>query len=231
MSIQKTILILGGTGNLGSFLVPAALSSNYRVVLYVRNPSKIDPALKPQLTVIQGDLNDIPSLRSAIISSRPEVIIDSSSQLPGGKPANNADRGPILRMIVKTLEDEKRFNDCLFLLVGGQILPEPGGKIKTVLPWMIAGLVSCLMPKMWKETVQTIGWLFNDTDPKFRFIMVRMGHIVKLPRTKGTLVPQTTTDNIQNGSASHEDMAKAMIKLVGDETRTWERKAIFFNYN
>jgi hypothetical protein len=37
-------------------------------------------------------------------------------------------------------------------------------------------------------------------------------------------------DRSRYGSASYCDVADALVKLAGDPERTWERKALFFNY-
>ncbi len=56
-----------------------------------------------------------------------------------------------------------------------------------------------------------------------------MGQMVEAP-SRGTLRAETTLNNIQHGSVSYVDVADALVKLAGDEARTWERKAVFFNY-
>jgi hypothetical protein len=48
--------------------------------------------------------------------------------------------------------------------------------------------------------------------------------------SRGTLRAEPTANNIQHGSASYCDVAEALVTLAGDAERTWERKAIFFNY-
>jgi hypothetical protein len=54
-------------------------------------------------------------------------------------------------------------------------------------------------------------------------------YMVETP-SRGALEAQPTNDNIQHGSVSYCDVADALVKLAGDETRAWERKALFFNY-
>ena len=41
---------------------------------------------------------------------------------------------------------------------------------------------------------------------------------------------QPTPKNIQHGSVSYVDVAAAFVRLAGDPARTWERKALYFNY-
>lgn len=130
-------------------------------------------------------------------AARPNAIVDASSALPfghaKGQPANNADRNIILRATFAALEADGRFDDCVVIIVGGQLIPEPGGTIKDWLPACLAWTLRTLvMPTAWREVTATILWLFQDTPPAFRFVMPRMGQMVAEPsrgvlRTEGTL--------------------------------------------
>jgi hypothetical protein len=48
--------------------------------------------------------------------------------------------------------------------------------------------------------------------------------------SRGALRAEPTENNLQRGSASYCDVADALVRLAGDAERTWERKALFFNY-
>ena len=48
--------------------------------------------------------------------------------------------------------------------------------------------------------------------------------------SRGALRAEPTLNNIQHGKASYCDVADALVDLAGDQKRTWERKALFFNY-
>jgi hypothetical protein len=48
--------------------------------------------------------------------------------------------------------------------------------------------------------------------------------------SRGTLRAEPTESNTQHGSASYCDVAAALVNLADDAERTWERKALFFNY-
>ena len=72
-------------------------------------------------------------------------------------------------------------------------------------------------------------WCFEGTPPAFRFVYARLGQMVEAP-SRGALRAEPTLNNIQHGSASYCDVADALVQLAGDSGRTWERKALFFNY-
>ena len=130
ISEVRTMLVYGATGKAGRLVVERALAQGWAVAAYVRNPDKIAEAVRSKVTVIKGDLCDAAKVSAAVRSCRPQAIVDASSSLPfghaKGQPANNADRGVILRATVAALESDGRLSDCVFLMIGGQLVPEPG---------------------------------------------------------------------------------------------------------
>ena len=94
------------------------------------------------------------------------------------------------------------------------------------LAWTLRNLV---MRQAWREADANVRWLFEGTPAAFRFVMVRMGYMVSEP-TRGALRPEPTLGNIQRGAASYCDVGRALVALAGDESKRWERKAVFFNY-
>jgi len=171
---------------------------------------------------------------SAVRSSRPHAIVDASSALPighaKGQPKNDADRAVVTRATFSALEGERRLSDCVLLVVGGQLVPEPGGTIES---WSVAAaawiLRNIVARKPFREAEELLRWCFRESPAAFRFVYARMGYMVEEP-SRGTLRPEPTTNNIQRGKASYCDVADAFVKLADDPERTWERKAIFFNY-
>jgi hypothetical protein len=94
------------------------------------------------------------------------------------------------------------------------------------LAWVLRNLVA---RRAWREAEASLRWCFEGAPPAFRFVYARMGQMVEQP-PRGTLRAEGTQDNIQHGSVSYCDVADALVRLAGDAERTWERKAIFFNY-
>lgn len=231
----RHILVYGATGRCGRLVAEKALSEGWVVTCFVRNPDKITEPLKSNATIFKGDLCNAESIKEAIEKFKPNAIVDASSQLPfghaKGQPANNADRAVILKSTAEALETEGRFDDCVFLIVGGQLFAEPGGTINSFfvssIAWVLRNLV---IPTAWREAEKTIKWLFEETSPAFRFVYARMGQMVE-ENSKGILYPEPTLNNIQRGTASYCDVADAFFRLADDHTKTWERKAIFLNYH
>ena len=231
---MKTMLIYGATGKSGRLVAERALEQGWAVSAFVRNPDKFPEALRSRVTLVKGDLRDPASVTAAVRSSRPHAIVDASSALPfghaKGQPANNADRGVITKATVAALDADGRLADCVLLIIGGQLIPEPGGTITkfsvAALAWILRTLV---MPRAWREAEEVLRWCFQQAPATFRFVYVRMGSMVEEPSV-GTLRAEPTQANIQRGRVSYCDVADALVKLASDEERTWEHKALFFNY-
>ena len=106
------------------------------------------------------------------------------------------------------------------------------GVVNTVVvtyPTMAPVTVRDSMRAMVREAEDLVRWCFEGAPPAFRFVYARMGQMVEGP-PRGELRAEPTANNIQRGSASYSDVADAFVRLAGDAARTWERKAIYFNY-
>jgi hypothetical protein len=231
---MRTMLIYGATGKAGRLVMERALETGWAVAAFVRNPDKVPEAVRAKVTVVKGDLCDAAAVSAAVRSSRPDAIVDASSMLPfghaKGQPANDADRSIFTKATVEALQADGRLASCVMVIVGGQLLPEPGGTIETwsvaAMAWVIRNVVA---RKAWREAEDLVRWCFEGAPPAFRFVYARLGQMLEQP-SRGMLRAEPTKDNIQHGSASYCDVADALVRLAGDAERTWERKALFFNY-
>jgi len=228
------MLIYGATGKAGRLVLERALEQGWDVTAFVRNPDKVPASLRSKVTLVKGDLCDGEAVSAAVRSSRPDAIVDASSALPfghaKGQPANSADRDVLTKATVEALQADGRLDDCVLVIVGGQLLPEPGGTIEK---WWVAamawGLRNVFAREAWRKAETLVRWCFGEAPPAFRFVYARMGQMLQQP-SRGTLRAEPTKDNIQHGSVSYCDVADALVRLAGDREQAWERKALFFNY-
>jgi NAD(P)-dependent dehydrogenase (short-subunit alcohol dehydrogenase family) len=166
-SVSRTMLVYGATGRAGRLVAERALSEGWAVSAFVRNPDKVPEALRSKVTLVKGDLRDAASVSAAVRSTRPNAIVDASSALPfghaKGQLANNADRGTITKATVQALDVDGRLTECVLLVVGGQLIPEPGG---TIDKWSVAAIAWVLrtfvMRREWREAQEVLRWCFDD---------------------------------------------------------------------
>ena len=229
----KKMLIYGATGKAGRLVMKRALETGWGVVAFVRNPDRVPADLRAKVTVVTGDLCDAAAVSAAVRSARPDAIVDASSMLPfghqKGQPANDADRSIFTKATVDALEADERLDRCVMVIIGGQLLPEPGGTIEKSSVAALAWVIRNVARKTWSKAEAWINWCFQEAPPAFRFVYARLGQMVEEP-SRGTLNAEKTEANIQRGSASYCDVADALVRLADDPARTWERKALYFNY-
>lgn len=79
------VLLLGGTGNLGSRLIPALLAHSHVVTAFVRSKSKlqgiISPALFERITIYEGDGLDSEAVEDAIRKNNCDAIMQTSGNI------------------------------------------------------------------------------------------------------------------------------------------------------
>lgn len=76
------VLLLGATGNLGSRLLPALLSHNHTVVIYVRSPSKLQDLFAASTlsncVIVTGDATDRTRIQETLVEHRCTAIVNSA---------------------------------------------------------------------------------------------------------------------------------------------------------
>jgi uncharacterized protein YbjT (DUF2867 family) len=76
------VLVMGGTGQLGSYHVNQLSAAGERVIVLARPTSSFERIENSTFEVVIGDLLDTEAVAAAVANARPAVIIDASN-LPG----------------------------------------------------------------------------------------------------------------------------------------------------
>jgi uncharacterized protein YbjT (DUF2867 family) len=79
---NKGVLVLGGTGQLGSYHVKQLSAAGKRVVVLARPTSTFERIDGSTYEIVIGDLRDADAVAAAVADTKPAVIIDASN-LPG----------------------------------------------------------------------------------------------------------------------------------------------------
>lgn len=114
-------------------------------------------------------------------------------------------------------------------MVGGVLVPEPGGVIPTWGMAAVARVARVFLPALFADANQTFRLLYDNPSPDF--CVVRMGHMHEAP-SKGVLRPEVTEGSKgQRGAASFVDVGAALLALADDGRNTkWRRHACYMNY-
>lgn len=76
------VLVIGGTGQLGSYHVKHLSDAGERVIVLARTTSSFERIEGSNYEVVIGDLRDAASVMAAVMEAKPAVIIDAAN-LPG----------------------------------------------------------------------------------------------------------------------------------------------------
>jgi len=128
------VFLIGATGNLGSRLVPALLTHGHVVVAYVRSRTKLQSLLPApvyeQITVIEGDATNRVSIKTAILDSGCDAVINTAGAAalpPWGKSELPIIFRAVADAVLEAAQQRKGSLRCWFL--GGlSVLHFPGTK-------------------------------------------------------------------------------------------------------
>lgn len=89
---QDTVLVTGGGGFIGSYLVRELARQNFNVVVFDRNPEQIrlhgftdfETDIKPHLTFVEGDLTSLPTVLEVFDRYRPCSVFHLGALLSAG---------------------------------------------------------------------------------------------------------------------------------------------------
>jgi uncharacterized protein YbjT (DUF2867 family) len=92
----ENILVLGGTGRLGSEVVRAALANGHAVSVYAREGASRARLADAKVKYVAGDLGSTSQLDAAMRSVRPTVVIDASGRRTDDQSYSHAITMPVI---------------------------------------------------------------------------------------------------------------------------------------
>jgi len=215
---MKDIILIGGSGFVGSAILEEALNRGHKVTALVRNPEKIQ-VKNENLTVLAVDATDVEAL-SKVVAGKDAVI---SAYNPGwGNPRLYEE---LLENYPKIIEGVKKAGVQRLLVVGGAgvLYVQPGMRL------MDSGTLPAeLMPAVKGEGELFLNVLSKDNDIDWVYFAppANLGNMGKGIRTgKYRLGTDTLlVDEKGDSFISVEDYAVAMIDELEQEAH---HKALF----
>ena len=81
--MEKTVLVFGANGNLGSHFVNQALEAGYKIKAFVRSPEKYTLSDNPNVEVVQGDATHYDDVEKAVLGV--DIIVSCLGHPPKKK--------------------------------------------------------------------------------------------------------------------------------------------------
>jgi nucleoside-diphosphate-sugar epimerase len=122
--VLMRVLVLGGTGFIGTHIVRALLGAGHEVTIFRREPNSVD--LPRNVSAIFGDRNRLEASATEFRNLRPDVVVDVIAYTEEqGKDLTARFNGIAKRAVVLSSSDVYRANDLFFGLVSGPSEPTP----------------------------------------------------------------------------------------------------------
>ena len=214
---MKNVLLIGGSGFVGSAILKELLDRGYKVTTLVRNPDKIT-IKSPDLTVVKGDVSDFDEIKK--LATGKDAVI--SAYNPGWNNPNIYEE--TLKNYPRILDAVKAAGVKRFLIVGGAgtLFVAPGVRVMDtgVIPEAIMGGVKSL-GEFYLNTLmpeKEIDWVFfspaGEIAPGEKTGKYRLGK-------DDLIVDENGKSRISTG-----DYAAAMVDELEKPTRHKERFTI-----
>jgi nucleoside-diphosphate-sugar epimerase len=179
--MNMRVFVIGGSGFIGSFLVPLLQSRGHQVAVLRRQPTK----LQQGVAVVPGDRNDLRASASAIREFKPEIVVDLIlSSAAQAQAAMQFFRGLAQRYVAISSMDVYRAVGVLHGTEPGPLQPVPlteDSELRIKPPYG---------PKNLAMLKQLVSWVDDDYDkvPAERVVLGEAalpGTVLRLPAIYG----------------------------------------------
>jgi putative NADH-flavin reductase len=168
------ILIFGGTGRTGIYVVRSTVTNNDEVILFVRSPDKVESDVRDKVQIIQGDFLDLAAIKNCVQTTQPDAIIFTTSVVRYGRIQSlNATTVPA---IVDELKSEGRLGSVRLIYLSGAATLAKGeslgilGYFSPLIGYLIGASGSIA------DNNETVKYLesYLEKDSEINFTVVRM---------------------------------------------------------
>jgi nucleoside-diphosphate-sugar epimerase len=206
MTMDRNVLLVGGTGRTGRLVLEQLLGRGIHVRAIVRSPHKLPPDVveNPDLTAFEADLlsmSDEDLLRQVRICQAVISCLGHVTDLKGifGPPRDLVTRAT--RRLCRAIETLQPAEPVKFILMSSVSVNHPGGldarrgKFEKAMLWLLRSLVP---PS--KDNQQAADFLFGEigpVSPSVQWVVVR---------------PDTLVDGGLSQYALHENLVSSLFK-------------------
>jgi putative NADH-flavin reductase len=150
------IAIFGGTGPSGQCVIEEALSRNYTVTIFARNPSKLPSTItsSPSVTIIQGSLSDHDSVTRTVHGVDAVLSTLGPSLSIGTAVHGIRDHSTPITDGYKVILDVMEKEGVKRLIALGTVSNETEGDGHSLLKWGMVTAVWVFLHSAWKDVVE-----------------------------------------------------------------------------
>jgi putative NADH-flavin reductase len=197
------LAIFGATGKTGHYLVEAALKGSYEVVAFARTPSRLNVPNQPNLSIVQGDIQDTGKVAEAIMG------VDAVLSVLG--PTSGSPEFAVTKGTQHIIAAMQQHGVRRLIISAGAGVRDPQDKPK----WIdhVFGFLLQTLSRSAVEDMTRVVQTVRQSD--------RDWTVVRVPR-----LTDAATGNLRVGylgaevgiQLSRADMADFMLKQVNDKT-------------
>jgi putative NADH-flavin reductase len=150
------LAIFGGTGPSGQCVIEEALSRNYTLTIFARNPSKLPSTItsSPSVTIIQGSLSDHDSITRTVHGVDAVLSTLGPSLSIGTAVHGIRDHSTPITDGYKVILDVMEKEGVKRLIALGTVSNETQGDGHSLLKWGMVTAVWVFLHSAWKDVVE-----------------------------------------------------------------------------
>lgn len=153
---KPRLAIFGGTGPSGQCVIEEALSRNYTLTIFARNPSKLSSPIisSPNVTIVQGSLLDRDAITRAVSGAGAVLSTLGPSLSVGTFTRGILDHGTPLANGYKLILDVMKEQRVRRLIALGTVSNETERDGHSIITWGMVAAVWIVLHSAWKDVVE-----------------------------------------------------------------------------